>query len=84
MARRLLEGHGVRRGALGILSGTTIARAITGTAWSGPRFFGVQPNLGLRDPGEEPVTTRLEPSKPRLRRGGSGILSPRDPEKVQQ
>jgi hypothetical protein len=63
---------------------TTIARAITGTAWSGPRFFGVQPNLGLRDPGEEPVTTRPKPSKPRLRRGGPGILSSRDPEKVQQ
>jgi len=63
---------------------TIIARAITGTAWSGPRFFGVQPNLGLRDPGEEPVTTRLKPSEPRLRRGGPGILSSRDPEKVQQ
>jgi Protein of unknown function (DUF2924) len=61
---------------------TTIARAITGTAWSGPRFFGVQPNRGLRDPAE--VTTRLKPSKPRLRRGGPGILSSRDPEKVQQ
>ena len=58
---------------------TTIARAITGTAWSGPRFFGVQPNLGLRDPDEEPVTTR-----PRLIRGGPGILSSHDPEKVQQ
>jgi hypothetical protein len=58
---------------------TTIARAITGTAWSGPRFFGVQPNLGLRDHGEEPVTTR-----PRLRRDGPGIRSSRDPEKVQQ
>jgi hypothetical protein len=56
---------------------TTIARAITGTAWSGPRFFGVQPNLGLRDPGEEPVTTR-----PRLRRDGPGIRSSRDSEKL--
>ena len=63
---------------------TTIARAITGTAWSGPRFFGVQPNLGLRDPDEEPVTTRLKSSKPRLRRGGPSILSSRDPKKVQQ
>jgi len=63
---------------------TTIARAITGTAWSGPRFFGVQPNLGLRDLDEEPVTTQLKPSKSRLRRGGPGILSSRDPEKVQQ
>jgi len=61
---------------------TIIARAITGTAWSGPRFFGVQPNLGLRDPAA--VTTRLKSSKPRLRRGGPGILSSRDPEKVQQ
>jgi hypothetical protein len=61
---------------------TIIAREITGTAWSGPRFFGVQPNLGLRDPDEEPVTTRLEPSEPR--RGGPDILSSRDPAKVQQ
>jgi hypothetical protein len=29
---------------------TTIARAIAGTAWSGPRFFGVRPDLnGMRD-----------------------------------
>ena len=31
-------------------SSTTIARAITGTAWNGPRFFGVRPNLnGMPD-----------------------------------
>jgi DNA invertase Pin-like site-specific DNA recombinase len=50
---------------------TTIARAITGTAWSGPRFFGVQPNLGLRDLDEEPVTTQLKPFQVPLTPGWS-------------
>jgi hypothetical protein len=28
---------------------STIARAITGTPWSGPRFFGVRPSVNRRD-----------------------------------
>src|SRR5436190_17599052 len=39
---------------------TTIARAITGTAWSGPRFFGVRPNLnGMRDVDSEREVTSV-------------------------
>ena len=31
---------------------STIARAITGTAWSGPRFFGLRTGVHWREDGE--------------------------------
>ena len=53
---------------------TTIARAITGTAWSGPRFFGVRPNLnGMRDVDSERAVT----SGPSLAAAGPATVSSR-------
>ena len=64
---------------------TTIARAITGTAWSGPRFFGVRPNRnGMRDVDSEQVVTSVRtPDAPRYARRSNG-LSPRARQKVQR
>jgi hypothetical protein len=44
---------------------STIARAITGTAWNGPRFF------GLRGPGIRRGSVGLKPAEGRRKRGGS-------------
>jgi hypothetical protein len=48
---------------------STIARAITGTAWNGPRFF------GLRVPGEPEGRIAPEPSAPKTatKRGRSSV-----------
>ena len=58
---------------------STIARAITGTAWSGPRFFGVRnaashPSESAHSPGRDPASTDVSRSNrgssaaPRTRR----------------
>jgi hypothetical protein len=41
---------------------STIARAITGTAWSGPRFFGLRPRAGDVDKGR-PAQIELQAGK---------------------
>ena len=47
-----------------------IARAITGTAWNGPRFFGLR-GLGIRADGPGSASTSLKPAEgPRTRRAG--------------
>ena len=48
---------------------STIAKAITGTAWNGPRFF------GLRVPGAPEIEAPSEPAKPPkpTRRGRSSV-----------
>jgi len=49
---------------------STIARAITGTAWNGPRFFGLR-GPGIRADGTGSASTSLEPVEaPRKRRAG--------------
>jgi hypothetical protein len=61
---------------------TTIARAITGTAWSGPRFFGVRPNLnGMRD--VDSVTSLRTADAPRSA-GPATVSSRRALQKVQR
>ena len=44
---------------------SNVARAITGTAWNGPRFFGLRPALnpagGLRGLHQEPSPRRMAP-----------------------
>ena len=47
---------------------STIARTITGTAWNGPRFF------GLRVPGaRESMTPRSQPALSHTPAGGAGV-----------
>jgi len=49
---------------------STVARAITGTAWNGPRFFGLR-GPGIRANGTGSASTSLEPAKgPRTHRAG--------------
>ncbi len=60
---------------------TTIARAITGTAWSGPRFFGVQP---IHDGSRDVDGVEAGPSDANRLRRRSDNLSSRAPQKVQQ
>jgi len=49
---------------------STVARAITGTAWNGPRFFGLR-GPGIRADGTGSASTSLEPVEaPRKRRAG--------------
>jgi hypothetical protein len=57
---------------------SAIARAITGTSWNGPRFFGLRGESGTADFVEQPETTAAE-SKPRIStrtsvRAGRGSL----------
>jgi hypothetical protein len=60
---------------------TTIARAITGTAWSGPRFFGVRPNLnGMRDVDSERAVTSVRTADA----GPATVSSRRALQKVQR
>jgi hypothetical protein len=60
---------------------TTIARAITGTAWSGPRFFGVRPNLnGTRDVDSERAVTSVRTADA----GPATVSSRRALQKVQR
>jgi hypothetical protein len=59
---------------------SSIARAITGTAWNGPRFFGLRGAIGT--PGSGPSVTSNEeqpsaPSAPTSRRGRRGAIQPR-------
>jgi len=54
---------------------STIARAITGTAWNGPRFF------GLRVPGEPNGSNAAEPPAPAVKpvkRGRSSVRTNRE------
>src|SRR5215210_3117336 len=46
---------------------STIARAITGTAWNGPRFFG----LRVHEVKNEPARTRSPAADPGSRRNGT-------------
>jgi len=49
---------------------STVARAITGTAWNGPRFFGLR-GPGIRADGTGSASTSLKPAEsPRTHRGG--------------
>jgi hypothetical protein len=54
---------------------STVARAITGTAWNGPRFFGLRAP-GIRADGPGSASTSLKPAetmrKRRVGRSGSG------------
>src|SRR5207237_7052991 len=51
---------------------STIARAITGTAWNGPRFF------GLRVAGRpQPVEVKAEPAQQAIKPSGRGRTSVR-------
>jgi hypothetical protein len=43
---------------------STVARAITGTAWNGPRFFGLR-GPGIRAVGTDSASTSLEPAEAR-------------------
>ena len=63
---------------------STIARAITGTAWSGPRFFGLRAGVNRREDieGEGAGTHAGSPDAGRSRRRG-GSVSPL-PAKVQR
>jgi hypothetical protein len=46
---------------------TTIARAITGTAWSGPRFFGARSGGKPEDPMRDPKTLAMAQQRNRRR-----------------
>ena len=62
----VLGGYVWREATYGSLS--TIARAITGTAWSGPRFFGMR---GPGNPREEHAFAPIKPADaPRNHRAG--------------
>jgi hypothetical protein len=53
---------------------STIARAITGTAWNGPRFFGLRPR---RDESETPgKQSAAAPGRPRRNSPSSGQVQP--------
>jgi len=51
---------------------STIARAITGTAWNGPRFFGVRVAGGDRTEDKLPAPTRKRSSSASLRASRTG------------
>ena len=56
------------------LSLSTIARAITGTAWNGPRFFGLR---NRRDQSEvRPERPAADPDRPRRNSPSSGQVQP--------
>src|SRR5215510_14230537 len=52
---------------------SVIARAITGTAWNGPRFFGLRVPGALA--GEEPPTMAARPGTKPVRRGRPSVLA---------
>ena len=54
---------------------TAIARAITGTAWSGPRFFALKSST----PTERPEAAHRPASSPATIIPGASTASPRDP-----
>jgi hypothetical protein len=52
---------------------STIARAITGTAWSGPRFSGLRANVNsLKDMEREPAGNAPWPKVEAAHRRGAG------------
>jgi hypothetical protein len=53
---------------------STIARAITGTAWNGPRFFGLRTQRGESKMPTKPATADL--SRPRRNLPSSGQVQP--------
>jgi hypothetical protein len=56
---------------------STIARAITGTTWNGPRFFGLRvPANGSTEVKNEPAGTRSPAADPGSRRNGTRSPEP--------
>ena len=55
---------------------STIARAITGTAWSGPRFFGLRAGVPRREDGEGAGTHVGRAEAGRSRRRAGSVSAP--------